>query len=93
MATPVISVIGAGNMGTCLIGGLIRNGHPPDKIFAADISAEKLKTLQDTFPIHTTNDNIQALQNADVVIFAVKPQELAKSARELAATIEKGEYW
>lgn len=72
--TPTIAMIGAGNMGSSLIGGLINDKHPSDKIWASDASDEKLAYLQRTFLIHTTTDNIKAVQAADVVILAIKPQ-------------------
>lgn len=77
MTFPIITFIGAGNMGSSLIGGLINNGHPHDKIWAADPSQERLQTLQETFQIHTTNDNTRAVLAADIVILAIKPQVFA----------------
>lgn len=74
MKIPTIAIIGAGNMGASLIGGLIRDNHPAEQIWAADVSAERLSMLQNQFGIHTTTDNEKAIQQADVVILAVKPQ-------------------
>lgn len=72
--TPTIAMIGAGNMGSSLIGGLIKDKHPSNNIWAADTSDEKLAYLQKTFQIHTTTDNTKAVQSANVVILAIKPQ-------------------
>lgn len=74
MNTPTIAMIGTGNMGSSLIGGLIKNGHPADKIIATDPSDEKLQHMQETFGIQVTKDNHAAAAIADVIIFAVKPQ-------------------
>jgi pyrroline-5-carboxylate reductase len=84
--TPVIAIIGAGNMGSSLIGGLIKNGHPSNKLWATDASQEKLDHLQ-PFHIHTTADNIKAVQAADVIILALKPQILADVAKALSQVI------
>lgn len=89
MTHPVITFIGAGNMGGSLIGGLINDGHPSDKIWAADPSDEKLTQLSNRFHIHTTTDNQRAVQAADVVIFAVKPQIFPSIATPLANDIKK----
>lgn len=86
-ATPVISLIGAGNMGTSLIGGLIKNGHPQDKIWASDLNQERLDQLKQSFGINITIDNKQAIEQANVVIFAIKPQLFAEIAQELAVTL------
>jgi pyrroline-5-carboxylate reductase len=74
MTSATIAMIGAGNMGASLIGGLIQNGHPSEKIIATDTSPEKLAMLQETFQIRTTTNNDEAIQAADVVVLAVKPQ-------------------
>jgi pyrroline-5-carboxylate reductase len=87
MPHPIITFIGAGNMGSSLIGGLLKDGHPADRLWAADPSAEKLAQLREEFHIHTSADNQQAAQHADVIIFAVKPQVFENIAKQLAADI------
>lgn len=88
MDTPVIAMIGAGNMGSSLIGGLIKDGHPADKIWATDTSSEKLHQLNEMFHIHTSLDNQEAAKAADVLIFAIKPQIFAAVAKDLAPVIQ-----
>ncbi len=89
MTTPTITFIGAGNMGGSLIGGLINNGHPHDKIWAADPSLEKLQHLEQSFKIHTTQDNARAVLAADIVIFAIKPQAFADVLTPLHQAIQE----
>lgn len=86
--TPTIAVIGAGNMGACLIGGLIKHGHPPHKIWASDTDEEKLSQLQTSLQIQTTTDNHKAVQVAQVIIFAIKPQFFADVAKKLRDIIQ-----
>jgi pyrroline-5-carboxylate reductase len=88
MNLPVIAIIGAGHMGRSLIGGLIKHGHPPNKLWAADPSNEALRNLQQAFQIQTTQHNKQAALAADVLIFAVKPQNFAVVAAELSVALE-----
>lgn len=88
MTPPVIAVIGAGNMGSNLIGGLIQNGHPADKLWASDMDTSKLDLLKKEFHIHTTSDNAKALAQAQVVIFAIKPQYFAQVAKEVAHAVQ-----
>ena len=88
MTTPVIAVIGAGNMGSSIIGGLINHGHPGDKLWATDSSEEKLVALQNTFHIQTTTANEQAVQRADIVILAIKPQLFVQVVPTLASTVQ-----
>src|SRR5579871_5001660 len=83
-----ITIIGAGNMGHSLISGLISDGHPSDKICATDLNDEKLSALQNQFHIHIEKNNEAAIQQADVVIFAIKPQSFAETAKEVAQAIQ-----
>lgn len=88
MTAPVISIIGAGNMGSSLIGGLINNGYSSDKLWASDTNEERLAYLQQAFHIHTTTDNNKAAQVADVIIFAIKPQLFATVATGSANDVQ-----
>lgn len=89
MASPVIAIIGSGNMGSSLIIGLIKNGHPKSHLWATDPAPEKLAHLKKTFDIHTTDDNEAAVLAADVVIFAIKPQLFAQVAQSLHRPIQQ----
>ena len=88
MITPVIAIIGAGNMGSSLIGGLIQNGHPSHQLWASDPSEEKLSDLKLRFNVNTTVDNRKAIESADIVVFAVKPQLLQTVATTVAPLIQ-----
>ncbi|WP_018693618.1 pyrroline-5-carboxylate reductase [Algicola sagamiensis] len=69
-----IAFIGAGNMSSSIIGGLIQGGYPANQVMAANPSQGKLEVLKDKFAIQTTNDNLKAAQFADVLVLGVKPQ-------------------
>ncbi|MFP4308123.1 MAG: pyrroline-5-carboxylate reductase [Desulfococcaceae bacterium] len=73
-----VGFIGGGNMGEAMIGALARTGRfPPDQIFVSDASSERLDFLKKTYGVSTTLDNGDVFQNADVVVLAVKPQQMA----------------
>lgn len=84
-----IAFIGAGNMAGALIGGLIADGLSPDDIIATDPSDERCKALAGATGIETTGDNRRAAADADIVVFAVKPQILREVAEHLAITIQE----
>jgi len=69
-----ICFIGAGNMASSLIGGLLANGYAAAAITACDINAGQLAELQQRFGINTSSDNLASSQAADVVMLAIKPQ-------------------
>ncbi len=80
-----ITFIGGGNMARSLIGGLIADGFNPQHIHVADPEPSCLQTLRDVYPVQTFNSNIDASQDCDVVILAVKPQQLQTVVKQLAA--------
>lgn len=71
-----ISFIGGGNMAQALIGGLIARGVPTTRITVSD-PVEKVRALLAEKDLHVTDDNLVAIRDADIVLFAVKPQVLA----------------
>ncbi len=71
-----ISFIGGGNMAQALIGGLIARGVPTTRITVSD-PVEKVRELLAEKDLHVTDDNVAAIRDADIVLFAVKPQVLA----------------
>ena len=69
-----IAFIGAGNMATALIKGLLAKGYPCANIWASDPNNEQLEKLKKDTNINVSNDNPAVIQQADVVVLAVKPQ-------------------
>ena len=86
---PTISFIGAGNMASSIIGGLINQGFSGDHIYASDPTTAHLESLQSRYGIHTLSDNHQAILNADIVVLCVKPQILQAVCTEIADAIKQ----
>lgn len=73
-----IAFMGAGNMAEALIRGLLNTGTvSADRLWATDVRAERLQYLASTYSIQTTTSNEQAAQRADIVVLAVKPQQMS----------------
>ena len=83
MNTHKIAFIGGGNMATSLIGGLISNGFNATDIHVADPASETLNRLSSDFDVATFTDNVQAINECDIVILAVKPQQLQAVLKQL----------
>lgn len=86
-----LTFIGAGNMASSIIGGLIEKGYDAKLITACDPNPDALSTLATNFHINTTDDNIQACTHSDVIVLAVKPQILKTVTVELKPAFEQGE--
>ncbi|HZF25886.1 MAG TPA: pyrroline-5-carboxylate reductase [Steroidobacteraceae bacterium] len=87
MQVPHIALVGAGNMGRALLGGLTRGGADPARLHVADPSEEQLQLARSEFGARTTTSNTIALQDAEVVIVAVKPQAMRETLGELVGAV------
>ncbi len=79
-----IGFIGAGNMAQAIIGGLLRAGHAPAAIAAADPSArarDRLRAVHAELQIGA--DNRLVADRVEVLVLAVKPQALPDVATAL----------
>jgi pyrroline-5-carboxylate reductase len=85
MSQTRIAFIGAGNMASALIGGLIADGTTKDSIIASDPNNEQRSQLHDRYGICTVDNNADAISDASVVVLAVKPQLLQQVCNELRA--------
>lgn len=86
LSQPTIGFIGAGNMGAALIRGVL-DAHitSPEKVWAADVSGEKLAALHAELHIEISQSNSELLRQCDVVVLAVKPQNMAEVLSEIAS--------
>jgi pyrroline-5-carboxylate reductase len=85
-----VALIGGGNMGRGLIGGLIARGLPAGQIAVADLNEAGLAALTRDFGVVTTTDNATALRRAQVAVLAVKPQQMASVVTALRPALDEG---
>ncbi len=71
-----ISAIGAGAMATAIISGLVKSGYPPENAKAFDISEAALAKFAKASGAAMAKTPEEALDGADVVLIAVKPQSV-----------------
>jgi pyrroline-5-carboxylate reductase len=77
-----ICFIGGGNMASALIGGLLAKGHATRSLSVAEPNEETRERLASRFGVACG----AAFENAaDVIVFAVKPQNLQEAASALGA--------
>lgn len=81
-----ITFIGAGNMAEAFIRGLLaKQVIAPQQIIATDVRPDRLELLRRQFNILTESDNAAAVRQADIVVLAVKPQQMSAALATLSA--------
>ena len=79
-----IAVIGAGNMGTALLRGILASGWgTKENLVASHPKAAKRAALASALGIAVTENNVAAARKAQIVILAVKPQILESVLEEI----------
>lgn len=72
-----IGIIGLGNMGSSILHAILQNNLVrKDQLFATNRGQGKLKKVEETYGIKVFNTNEELIDASDVVILAVKPQDL-----------------
>lgn len=82
-----VAFIGGGNMGRAIVGGLIGRGHAPGAITVAEPLEAPRTALARDFGVNVTMDNAAAVATADVVVLAVKPQQMKAVVQPLATIL------
>lgn len=82
-----IAFIGGGHMSTSLIGGLRARGCAAQDLHVSDPVAGQRERLTHDFGVRSTGDNAMAVRDADLVVLAVKPQDMAAAAHSIAAEL------
>lgn len=85
LSDETVAIIGAGNIGRSILGGMIRGDLvAPEQIIATRRTASALQALEDEHPgLHTTTDNVAAVREASIVVLTIKPQSKAEVVTEI----------
>lgn len=92
LARRTIATVGSGVMAEGIIAGLVRGELvTPGQIVASHPRAERRDALAAAHGIRTVASNVEAVRDADIVLLAIKPQMLARVAREIAPALRPGQ--
>jgi len=84
---PRLAFIGGGNMASAILGGLLRRGHPAERLVVVEPHAPQADALREKFGVAVEAAGGPSLQGADIVVWAVKPQVFAQAAAPCAAFV------
>ena len=88
IAVWLIGLIGAGNMASALMRGLLQAGlSSPATLIASDVDKAKLAALKRQWKIQTATRNTAVVEAAKVLVLAVKPQDLDVVLQEIRGSI------
>ena len=76
-------------MASAIIGGLVRQGMAPDRIRVVEPFAETRARLQQEFGVQVLEAADASLAEADVVVWAVKPQQFEEATRPVAGHVRQ----
>lgn len=83
-----VTFIGAGNMASSIIGGLINQGADPGTITITDPLENQRNVIGEKFGVVAAPDNPSAVTTADIIILAVKPHIMETVCTEIAPHIQ-----
>lgn len=84
MGNMKITIIGGGNMGEAMLSAILEKGlSVPQAISVSDIDEARRQYLGQKYGVAVTSSNRQAVTKSEVVVLAIKPQNLAEVMTEL----------
>jgi pyrroline-5-carboxylate reductase len=87
-----IATVGSGVMAEAMIAGLLRGQLVrPDQVVASHPREERRDALHAEYGIRTVSHNADAVVDADVILFGIKPQMLDKVGREIGPHLRRGQ--
>ncbi len=80
-----VGFIGAGNMAQAMIKGMIQSGNvSPARIYVSSRTSQKPQKLRELYNIQVCTNNEDLVETCDVVILAMKPQDLISAVEPIA---------
>ncbi len=90
MINEKIGFIGGGNMARAIAGGLLRGGmHATDVLIAEKLPEQCEQLRREFYGVLVSEENARVAAEADILLFAVKPQILKAVCRELAPVVQR----
>lgn len=85
-----VAVLGGGVMGEALVGAVLRAGVGASDVVVAEKAAARAREVADAHGVSTTPSVADAVAGADVVLVAVKPQDVAAALADAGPALAPG---
>jgi pyrroline-5-carboxylate reductase len=89
MKNEKIALLGGGNMGRALVGGMIKQGARRESITVGEAFETARRAIEKEFGVTALPDNAAAVEDASLVVIAVKPQDVGAVLAPLAGVLQK----
>jgi len=84
-----ITFIGGGNMGEAMLSAILGKGlNSPSAITVSDVSQTRRQHLEQKYSLAVTDINQLAVEKGDIIVLAIKPQNLAEVMAELSGQLK-----
>lgn len=80
------ALVGVGKLGEALLSGMLRSGTPKDQVIGAERHEGRAQEIAERYGVATASP-ADAVARADVVLLAVKPQDMRATLREIAGAV------
>src|SRR5262245_15334611 len=85
----MIAILGAGKMGEALLSGVLRAGRRPAELMVTTRREERGVLLRERYGVQVVA-NAEAAKQADTLVLAVKPQDMATLLEEITPHVPAG---
>ncbi|MBI2857384.1 MAG: pyrroline-5-carboxylate reductase [Chloroflexi bacterium] len=87
-----VAFVGAGAMGEAMVSGILASKlTTPNAITVSDVSEARRQSLRQAYGVSAVADNAQAAKGSDVVVLAIKPQNLKTVLAGLNGVLDPGQ--
>jgi len=87
-----IAFVGGGNMGEAMLSAVLNKGlATPPAISVSDVSEARRHHVEQEYGVYVTASNLEVLSRGDIVVLAIKPQNLAETMAEFNGRLKSNQ--
>jgi pyrroline-5-carboxylate reductase len=93
MNSKKITIIGGGNLGSSIAIGLVKSGLlKPEQITVTNLELQLIQYLKDEIGVNITTNNLEAINNSEIIIVAVKPTVAKTLLGDIKDSLQKDKH-